>query len=66
MKQVITVVDKTVKKKDGSYKEIKLEKKVADKNHLAAQINYPSQVFKDKKKYNRKEKHRGRAMAEKV
>lgn len=35
-----------------------IEKVVADKEHLQSQIKFPARVFKNKKKYNRKKKHR--------
>jgi hypothetical protein len=36
-----------------------LEKEEASKDHLTAQIKYPKIVFKNKKKYTRKLKHKG-------
>lgn len=36
-----------------------LEKQVESKDHLASQIKYPKIVFKNKKKYTRKLKHKG-------
>lgn len=35
-----------------------LEKKSEDKDHLASQIKYPKIVYKNKKKYTRKIKHK--------
>ena len=37
-----------------------LEKTESSKDHLASQIKYPKLVFKNKKKYTRKLKHRDR------
>ena len=36
-----------------------LEKTESSKDHLASQIKYPKLVFKNKKKYTRKLKHKG-------
>ncbi len=36
-----------------------LEKEEQSKDHLASQIKYPKIVFKNKKKYTRKLKHKG-------
>ncbi len=50
MKRNITI-------KDGD-KEIKGSVAIRDEEHLKACIKYPSQVWKNKKKYTRKEKHK--------
>lgn len=51
MKRIIRVV-----KANGQieYKELKLR----DKDHFEAQLKFPSKTTKNKKKYNRKEKHK--------
>jgi hypothetical protein len=53
MKTKITIVDKLGKKE----KVVELTKETRNLNHLQAQINYPSQTFKNKKAYDRK-KHK--------
>jgi hypothetical protein len=39
---------------------IQKEVEMPNKDHLAAQIKYPTRVYKDKTKYTRKQKHRNR------
>jgi hypothetical protein len=39
---------------------IQKEVEMPSKDHLAAQIKYPTRVYKDKTKYTRKQKHRNR------
>lgn len=48
-----------VKMKDAD-RIIEQEIVIPSKDHLAAQINYPTRVCKDKTKYTRKQKHRNR------
>lgn len=48
-----------VKMKDGN-KVVEQEVVIPSKDHLAAQIKYPTRVYKDKTKYTRKQKHRNR------
>ena len=50
---------KKIKVKDFEGVVQTLEKKEESKDHLAAQIKYPKIVFKNKKKYTRKLKHKG-------
>lgn len=51
MKQKLRVTDVNGKTKEG-------EIEIPNKAHLEAQIKYPARVWKDKKKYNRKQKHK--------
>ena len=60
MKKKIVFIDKTSKQLDGSYKRVEKEFSVPDKFHLYAQIKYPAQVYKDKTKYCRKQKHKNK------
>jgi len=46
-----------IKIKQGD-KVITGETNLRDEDHLRACIKYPSQVYKNKKKYTRKEKHK--------
>ena len=46
-----------IKIKQGN-KVIVGETNLRDEDHLRACIKYPSQVYKNKKKYTRKEKHK--------
>ena len=54
MKQKIKIVDNISKK------VVEQEVEMPSKDHLAAQIKYPTRVYKDKTKYTRKQKHRNR------
>lgn len=54
MKRKIRVVDNV------SNKVVEKEIVIPNKEHLAAQIKYPAQVHRDKTKYSRKTKHKGR------
>lgn len=52
MKKKIRVVDNI------NNKVLEKEVEIPNKMHLDAQIRFPSRVFKDKKKYTRKQKHK--------
>lgn len=41
-------------------KEKTIEKKISEKDHLQSQIKYKHLVFRNKKKYTRKIKHKGK------
>lgn len=49
---------KKIKVKDFEGNTVVLEKKVDSKDHLESQKKYPKIVFKNKKKYTRKLKHK--------
>jgi hypothetical protein len=52
MKKKIRVVDNI------NNKVLEKEVEIPNKMHLDAQIRFPSRVFKDRKKYTRKQKHK--------
>lgn len=56
MKQKIKIIDNVSKNK----KTIESEYEIRNYDHLLAQIKYPHRVFRDKTKYSRKEKHKGK------
>ncbi len=55
---------KKIKIKDFDNKIIELEKEIPAPDHLQAQIKYPTIIFKNKKKYNRKRKHKNKNLEE--
>lgn len=55
---------KKIKIKDFDNKIIELEKEIPAPDHLQAQIKYPSIIFKNKKKYNRKRKYKNKNLEE--
>lgn len=54
MKQKIKIVDNISKK------VVEKEVNIPNKMHLDAQIRYKANVYRDKTKYTRKQKHRNR------
>ena len=48
-----------VKWSDGT--EVRLEKEIPAKDHLASQQKFRANVFRDKTKYTRKIKHKGKS-----
>lgn len=54
MKQKIRIIDNI------SHKVIESEKEIPNKMHLKAQIRYRANVYRDRTKYTRKQKHRNR------
>ena len=54
MKQKVKIIDNINKK------VVKKEFETPNKMHLDAQIKYRANVFRDKTKYTRKQKHRNR------
>lgn len=55
---------KKIKIKNFDGKVTELEKEIPAPDHLQAQIKYPSIIFKNKKKYNRKQKHKKKYIEE--
>jgi hypothetical protein len=49
---------KRIKIKDFSGKVVVLEKEQSNPDHLKSQQTYKHQIFRDKTKYNRKQKHK--------
>lgn len=58
MKKKIRVVDNI------NNKILEKEVEIPNKMHLDAQIRFPSRVFKNKKKYTRKQKHKNNERGE--
>ena len=54
MKQKIRIVDNI------NHKVIESEKEIPNKMHCEAQIRYRANVYRDRTKYTRKQKHRNR------
>lgn len=55
---------KKIKIKDFDGSEKVLEKEIPAKDHLKSQMTYKSVIFRDKTKYTRKIKHKGRSGAQ--
>ena len=49
-----------VRIKDFKGKTVEIQKETRAQDHLAAQMKYKKQVFKDKTKYTRKKKHKNK------